>query len=28
VRLVPSRLSIFERGLTGVPTAPAPNWEI
>ena len=28
VRLVPSRLSIFERGVTGVPAPAAPNWEI
>ena len=28
VRLVPSRLSIFERGVTGAPAPAAPNWEI
>ena len=28
VRLVPSRLSIFERGVTGAPAPEAPNWEI
>ncbi|WP_374241531.1 sulfate/molybdate ABC transporter ATP-binding protein [Zoogloea sp.] len=28
VRLVPLRLSIFERGVTGAPAPEAPNWEI